>query len=139
MKKFRPIQIRWNEALGKQECPYAYRWVFNFYFFSFRIHHFVRSEPIAHPHDHAWDFITCILKGGYVDVSPDGVDKLRQGNIRYRKAEHIHNVVLPPGKSCLTFVIAFKPRRKWGFWINGKMKRPLKYFHKYGHLPCSEQ
>lgn len=138
MKKFKPVQIRWNEPLGKPECPYAYRWVFNFYYFSFRVHHFLRSEPIAHPHDHAWDFITFILKGGYMDVSPDGVEKLRQGSVRFRKAEHIHNVVLPPKKNCWTFVVAFKPKRKWGFWVNGKMKRPLKYFHRYGHFPCDK-
>jgi len=137
-KKYNPIQIRWKEPLGIKECPYAYRWVFNFYFFAFRVHHFIRSEPIKHQHDHAWDFITFIMKGGYVDVSSNRIDKLRAGSIRYRKAEHIHNVVLPRGKDCWTLLLTFRPRRKWGFWVNGKLKRPLKYFYKYGHFPCED-
>jgi len=105
---------------------------------SFRIHNFIKTEPIKHQHDHAWDFITFILKGGYTDVSPSGEDKLKAGSIRFRKAEHIHNVVVEEGKSCWTFVIAFKPRRKWGFWVNGKLKRPIAYFHKNGYLPCDD-
>lgn len=138
MKPFKQIQLRLREPLGRSECPYAYRWVLNLGIFSIRIHHFLRSEPIRHQHDHAWDFITIILKGGYIDVSPSGIDKLKTGAIRYRKAEHIHNVVLPKTTDCWTLLIAFKPRRNWGFWVNNKLKRPLKYFNKFGHIACDD-
>lgn len=139
MKKFRKyskIQIRWNEPLGEKECPYAYRWVFNFHFFAIRVHHFLRSEPIEHKHDHSWSFITFILKGGYIDVSDDKVDKLKFASIRFRRAEYKHKVFLPKKKDCWTVLLTFKPKRKWGFWVDGKLKRPLKYFYKYGHFPC---
>ena len=67
---------------------------------------------MEHHHDHAWDFITFILKGGYLDVNPSGNDKLTAGSVRYRKAEHAHSVVLAKNTDCWTFLIAFKPRRK---------------------------
>lgn len=138
MKKFRPMQIRWNEPLGKPECPYAYRWVFNFYLFSFRIHHFVRSDDKRYFHDHGWSFITWVIKGSYVDVSPQGRDELKRWSIRYRPAQHKHYVDVPEG-GCWTMLLCGPMKRKWGFWVDGKFRRPLKYFHKFGHPPCSEQ
>lgn len=138
MKQFKQIQVRCKEPLGKEECPYAYRWVLNLGLFSLRIHHFLRSDDKRYFHDHAWWFITLVLKGSYTDVSPNGEDKLRSGSIRYRKANHPHYVKVSEG-GCWTLLITGPMVRKWGFWVNGKFKRPLKYFHKFGHPPCDEQ
>lgn len=132
------FQLRWCEPLGEAHCPYAYRWVLIFFDYSIRVHHFLRSEPIEHQHDHSWNFVTCILRGGYLDVSPQYIDKCTAGSIRYRRAEHVHNLILPKGKSCWTLLFCSRPRRKWGFWVNGVLKRPLKYFHKFGYIPCQE-
>ncbi len=132
------IQFRWNEPLGTVECPYAYRWVFIFFGYSIRIHHFLRSDDKRFFHDHAWWFLTFVLKGSYTDVSLDDRDELKRFQFRYRKAEHQHYVEVPVG-GCWTILLTGKPLRKWGFWVNGKMKRPLKYFHRYGHPICSEQ
>jgi hypothetical protein len=137
-KKVSPFQIRWNEPLGKLECPYAYRWVLNLWFISFRIHYFIRSDDSRYFHDHGWWFLTFILKGSYVDVSPNGRDELKVGSIRYRKATHKHYVEVLQG-GVWTFLITGKSSRNWGFWVNGKFKRPLKYFHKFGHPPCDKQ
>ena len=137
--KTRPFQIRWNEALGLKDCPYAYRWVFIFFGFSIRVHKFIKTEPMAHHHDHAWDFVTIVLKGGYTDVSPDGTDELSFGSVRYRKAEHKHSVVMRENSNpSWTLLFCFRPKRKWGFWINNKLKRPLKYFDKIGYLACDD-
>ena len=138
MRKFNFIQIRWKEALGKEECPYAFRWVLNLGLISFRVHHFLRSDDKRHFHDHAWWFLTFVLKGGYTDVSPNGEDVLTTGSIRFRKANHPHYVKVDEN-GVWTFLITGPMSRKWGFWVNGKFKRPLKYFHKFGHPPCDEQ
>lgn len=138
MRQFKYFQVRFNEPLGMAECPYAYRWVINFGLFSIRLHHFLRSDDKRYFHDHAWWFITLVLKGSYTDVSPDGEDVLTAGSIRYRKAEHPHYVKVADG-GCWTILITGPMSRKWGFWVNGRFKRPLKYFHKFGHPPCSEQ
>lgn len=152
IKKF---QVRWNEPLGKKECPYAFRWVLITPFFSIRIHHFLRSDDKRYLHDHAWDFYTFILKGFYWDVSEPKKDstlieyynehrrivnkvKRKQFNLYKIKAEHAHYVEVPEN-GCWTLVFCKKPRRKWGFHVDGKFKRPLKYFHKFGHPPCTEQ
>lgn len=138
MTPMKPLQVRWNEPLGEKECPYMYRWVFNFWLFAIRIHRWVRSDDKRHFHDHPWGFITIVLKGGYVDVSPDKRDVLSPGSIRYRSAYHKHYVEVPE-EGCTTLLITGPPIRNWGFWIGDRFKRPLKYFHKYGHPPCSEQ
>ncbi len=137
------FQLRWNEPLGEKDCPYAYRWVFIVFGFSFRIHHFLRSDDKRFLHDHAWWFLTFVLKGGYTDISlnSDNVeikDTLTRFSFRYRPALHKHYVEVPKG-GCWTMLITGKPFRNWGFWVNGKLMRPLRYFSRYGHPPCSEQ
>ena len=132
------FQIRWNEELGDKNCPYAFRWVFITPWFSFRIHHFIRSDDKRFFHDHSWDFITFIIKGYYHDVSEKGRFKRERFKFYKVPAEHAHYVEIPES-GCWTFVINSKVKRKWGFWVNGKFRRPLKYFHKWGHPPCSEQ
>lgn len=104
MRKFNPIQIRWKEPLGKPECPYAYRWVINLYFFAIRLHHFIRSDDKRHMHDHGWSFITMVISGSYTDVSSAGRDVLKRYSIRYRPAEHKHYVDVAPG-GCWTVLI----------------------------------
>lgn len=137
-KSFRPIQIRWNEKLGRSECPYMKRWVFNFGLFSIRIHKWYRSDDSRFMHDHTFNFITLVLKGSYDDISPTKKDKLKAGSVRFRKAEHIHYVKVPE-TGCTTLLLCSPPKRNWGFWIGKKFVRPLKYFDKYGHVPCDIQ
>lgn len=132
------FQLIWNEGLGKSECPYAYRWVFIFFGYSIRVHHFLRSDDKRYFHDHPWWFLTFVLKGSYTDVSSEGRDTLKRFSFRYRPSNHSHYVDIPKG-GCWTVLLTGKPVRKWGFWVNGKLKRPLKYFHKFGHPICSEQ
>src|SRR5688572_1995771 len=72
-------------------------------------------------HDHPWNFISLILKGGYFEKFEDV-----NGNIKYkwygvfsllfRKAEWKHSLRLAPGKRALTLVLMFKYKREWGFW-----------------------
>ena len=155
------FQFRWNEPLGVAECPYAYRYVFIFFGFSIRIHKWLRRDDKRYLHNHGWWFLTFVLKGSYTDVSlpkiyqNDEVDKaikegrisrndvedrevLKRFTLKYRPANHLHYVEVPK-EGCLTILITGRPLQKWGFWVDGKIKRPLKFFHKFGHPPCSEQ
>lgn len=136
--KMKEWQVRWNEPIGPSECPYLYRWVLLTPYFSIRLHHFIRSDDKRYFHDHAWDFYTFILKGCYWDVSKDMRTERKHLHLYKVKAEHAHYVDIPYG-GCWTIVLSKKPKRKWGFWVDDKFKRPLKYFHKFGHPPCDEQ
>ncbi len=137
--KTKKFQIRFREPLGPKECPYAYRWVIIFFDYSIRIHKWVRSDDKRYCHDHPWWFFTFILKGYYIDVDDKGnKDLVKRFTCRYRPANHKHYVQIPK-TGCISILVTGKPFRKWGFWIKGKMKRPLKYFKKYGHPACSEQ
>lgn len=61
--------ILWGQELGKPECPYLKRWVFNFGLFAIRLHRWYSSDDPRYMHDHPWGFWTLVLKGGYYDVT----------------------------------------------------------------------
>lgn len=127
------MQLKWHEQLGQPECPYAERWILDLGLFSVRLHHFRHSDDPRAFHDHPWWFITLVLKGSYIDRSPDGDDLLTVGSIHFRPALHRHTVVT---QGAWTIVLTGRHSRVWGFWPDGKFKRARRYFHKYGHHPC---
>jgi hypothetical protein len=138
------MKFTWRQQLGREECPYAERWVLDFGKFTLRLHHFFRSDDARAFHDHSWWFLTLVLKGGYTDVSPEGNDHLRPGSIRFRKAHHRHTVRTDPG-GVWTLVVTGPKVRRWGFWVTRKdgsgterLIKSNKYFATYGHHPCDQ-
>lgn len=144
MTPVKSFQIRWNEKLGKPECPYMCRWVFLFFGFGLRIHKWYRSDDKRFFHNHPWWFLTFVLKGGYTDVLLDTKtnkehrDNLKLFNIRFRKASHLHYVEVPEG-GAITILLTGPSQQNWGFWVKNRILRPLRFFSRYGHPPCSEQ
>jgi hypothetical protein len=96
-------------------------------------------------HDHQWNFLSIILKGGYWECTdPEQVlsgpelewfkEKYPNqkycrwfgaGNILFRFAEWKHSLTLDTNrvakefwkeKPCTTLVIMFRKKREWGFW-----------------------
>ncbi|MHC4951734.1 MAG: hypothetical protein ACYTEU_12245 [Planctomycetota bacterium] len=141
MKPFKPFQIRWKEPLGRPECPYLYRWTFLFFNYSIRIHHWLRSDDNRYFHDHACDLISIILKGYYYNVVPDDPDN---PNVRYcrkirarafrpwkAKATAKHYLQIPKA-GAWTLLLQGRPYHKWGFYVDGRKLRPLRYFQKFG-------
>lgn len=116
----------------RPEDPYLRRWVLDFKYFSIRLHHWYSSDDLRNPHDHAWDFITFIIKGGYTNVSPEGDEYCKAGSFHIRKAEHQHSVKVDSG-GCWTLMFCGPERRRWGFWVNGKFRKRNKYFYEWGH------
>lgn len=156
--------LTWGEKLGVKECPYLKRWVLNFGLFSLRIHHWLASDDQRHYHNHAWWFITWVIRGHYEDITPykgelgahtiylappppdvlppsppyDLVwsEPMITGCIRFRPANHSHKVkVLRP---TWTFLITGPTKHPWGFFVRGKFKRANKYFFEEGHHPCND-
>jgi len=142
--KTKPFQLRWNEPLGKKECPYARRFVLLVFDFGLRLHIWKRSDDKRYFHNHPWGFITIVLWGRYTDVSKNPetgkttIDKLSFLSIRYRPASHLHYVDVPES-GAVTLVLSGRPLTNWGFWVNNKIMRPLRFFSRYGHPACNEQ
>ena len=136
--KFKTFQFRWKEPLGKPECPYLYRWTLILFGYSIRLHHWIRSDDKRHFHDHPVDFISIILKGRYFNVTPDGRREVTAGSWWYSKGVKKHYLEIPGG-GAWTLLFCSRPYRKWGFFVNNHLWRPLRYFHKFGHPPCDLQ
>ncbi len=129
------VLIRWAEKLGLPECPYVIRWRFELPLGSVRVHHWLGPDDDRAYHDHPWWFLTLVIRGGYTDKNPDGDEHLTAGTVRYRPALHRHTVVPDPG-GAWTILLTGRPRRTWGFWLDGRFRKANKWFLAYGHHPC---
>ena len=128
----------WGQLIGPKHCPYIKRWVIDLGLFSIRLHHWIKSDDLRFPHDHAWNFYSIVLSG-YITDRADGVDtKRRRGSIVYFPADHRHSVVVD--KPCWTLLLTGPTIRQWGYWTNGKFRKRNKYFYEHGHHdPCLQE
>lgn len=134
--------FEWNYPLGKPECPYAYRWRLDFYFFSFRIHKWLRSDDNRAYHNHPWHFITFPLARGYWDHRENAKPCWVQHRPRFRRKRYRHWVqILEDFNPVWTFIITFGRPRRYSFFDvkTGKRKNRDKYFIEHGHPACDEQ
>ena len=134
-RRFKRFELRWNEALGLSQCPYLTRWVVTLFGASIRLHRWTGSDDKRFFHDHPWDFISVILRGTYSEATPTGIEVRTSGSIRYYPAEYKHTVLFT-GAPCWSLVLSGPSRRNFGFWVAGKMIRPLRYFKRFKHHPC---
>lgn len=121
---------------------YMKRWILRLPFgFTLRLHLILRSDGDRHLHDHPFDFVSLLLTGGYVEITPcaacDGlgdvedsvsgnaercdtcfgtkrqVTKSPRFSINRKRAEDVHALTLE--RPVLTLVFAGPKRRDWGF------------------------
>lgn len=94
---------------------YMRRWVLFHPFGAVRLHHILRSDSRDHFHDHPMDFTSIILRGGYIEYTPDGPPRrFLPGDVVRKKAEDLHYLELIED-TALTLVLAGPMRRNWGF------------------------
>lgn len=127
--------IRRADRETKVEHDYLKRfYIFKCPVFSIFIHQFWASDP-DHPHDHPWNNITWILKGGYWEYSADGnVEYRGKGFKRYRNAELFHRLAIGEHAAgqAWTLFLHFKRRRDWGFMAPEGWLPAEEYGIKYG-------
>lgn len=129
------MKFTWRQRLGPDECPYIERWVADFGLFSIRLHHWLHSDDLRHPHDHGWNFLAIVLKGSIVDRTTEGEDLRERFSVRYYPAAHQHMVVVD--EPAWTLLLTGREHRRWGYWVNGKFRKRNKYFFEHGHhSPC---
>jgi len=106
---------------------YLIRWtLFTCKYFSLKVHKFLLSDDNI-SHDHPWDFVTFIIRGGYIEYIPTFMGSYfpaefnpekskihHPGDILYRPAKWIHRIEVH--QTCWTFVITLRKKQSWGFY-----------------------
>jgi len=136
-RSFKSFQIRWREVLRHGVRPYLHRWTFIFFGYSIRIHHWFGPDVGPHLHDHASDFISILLKGSYTNITPNGKRFIKAPFIWASRAKDQHRLEISPG-GAWTILLCGRPYHKWGFYVNKRKWRPLRYFHKFGAKQSSQ-
>lgn len=118
--------------VGEPENPYLRRWwliprnpIFNVY-----LHQFLRSDDDRALHDHPWPYVSILLRGAYIEITPKGWFGRAPGSVVARTPRARHRVVLLSDTSleqirttqpdfpsdCWTLFITGPRVRQWGFW-----------------------
>ena len=136
----KPCKIIYGcESRGDGDVPYLSRYtLFSTPFGNLYLHVFHRSDHDV-MHDHPWAYISLILSGGYFEETPDAANpdgtRLRlktPGMALFRRARHIHRVVLHPGIEPVTLVWVGRRCREWGFWTPEGWEQWQSYFKRMG-------
>lgn len=81
--------------------------------FNLYLHRLQALTLHPHCHDHPWNFVSLILKGGYWEYHGYDWQWVGPGALLYRPAEWKHNVVTEG--VCWSLVLTGAKRRPWGF------------------------
>jgi hypothetical protein len=128
--QFKSIQIRWAEKMYQGSRHYLTRWTLLFFGYSIRIHRWYSDDVKPHFHDHSADFISFLVWGSYINHTPSGDYPKSAPAFTRATAEQRHWLEVGP-KGAWTITFWGRPYRKWGFWVNNHLWRPLRYFHKF--------
>lgn len=92
-----------------------------------RVHHIATPDADRHMHDHPWDFVSLVLRGGYTELRPVAVEPCfegeeersfevtrRAGSLAFRRATDRHRIVAVLPDTWTLFVTGPK-RHWWGF------------------------
>lgn len=109
----------------KDKKPYLIRYsIFTCRFFAIKIHNLLISDDDC-LHDHPWDFMTFILKGGYVEHTPQGSKLYSRFSLLYRHLHYIHRLEIH--QPVWTLVITFRKKKSWGFYTKRGWVEWFKY------------
>lgn len=108
-------------------------WLIQRFGIAVRIHHIKRSDDDRAFHDHPWWYVTCILRGGYREVTPcyesgmylGPVYKwIGEGRVLFRRAESWHRLEIsdPLKETAWTLFITGPKRQSWGFLVEPNHK-----------------
>ena len=97
---------------------YMQRWILATPWGMLRLHHILQADGGRNTHDHPFDFVTMILRGGYTEEIVDGN---RTAWVTRTAGSRVHHVAEAPHRICMlhgdtwTLVLAGAIRRTWGF------------------------
>lgn len=118
-------------------------WCFQKLGIAIRVHHILRPDYAAHPHDHPWDARTFVMSGAYIDdrthTRADGrpvvVQHIRSaGSTATLNFGEFHHISWISQEPVFTLFVTFKYRGPWGFLVNGVKIPWREYEAKYGRV-----
>ena len=115
MKFFKIIK----EIKSKEGILHFQRYaIFESKFLSIYIHTFTQPDKDNYEHDHPWNFLLLILKGGYIEQS-NNIKYIRNpGFIKFIRGEHRHKIIELNRKKSISIAICGKRKREWGYHID---------------------
>lgn len=112
------LDTRWGKFEYRSDLiarDYMRRWVIFTPWGAARLHCILRGDDRAALHDHPMDFKSLILRGGYIEHTPDRPPRrFLPGDVVVKRAEDLHALELIDGPAW-TLVLAGPLRREWGF------------------------
>lgn len=82
---------------------------------SIRVHRILRSDRDDAFHDHPWPYVSIILRGGYVEHTPQGAEAFTAGCVLSRRASSWHRLYVPEGGEAWTLFMMGPKLQPWGF------------------------
>lgn len=100
--------------LDDPEETYLTRWrLIQTPWFAFYLHRMTGPDSRADLHDHPWNFLSIVLRGGYAENTPEGMREVTRFNLK--RAEDFHSIRYLLRHPTWTFVITGRRRRVWGY------------------------
>lgn len=132
MKKlFRKIFLA-KEIIARNGMVHFKRWrLIECPFFNIYIHRIYVRDKDKHLHDHPWSYFSFILKGEYIEETPEGLNTKYECSFGIKKStdfHKIHTVVRP----VTSLFITGPKKRVWGYdvdgtWVDFKTYRDAKH------------
>lgn len=142
------VFVALSEVVGHPRCPIMVRHILAIGQHSIRVHRFTPGWEDAYVHNHPWWFVTFVFRGGYDDIQYEegrvvGIERMRQGMIRFRKASHQHRTLTGP-RGCTTIVftgpLLADLGEGFGFWVKGRFLTANEYRNSpYAYAACDDR
>lgn len=79
------------------------------------LHEINKSDDERAFHDHPWDNTSLLLRGSYIEHTPEGIFERLPGEIIHRPAKALHRLVVPDNAQVLSLFVTGPVVREWGF------------------------
>lgn len=113
--------------------------------FGVYLHRMDGPDPRPTLHDHPWDFVSVILRGGYSEVATDPHDPFHEGeppssgerrewpapSVHRMRATDAHYITHLHRRPTWTLLLVGRRRREWGYWDEDGWTRFDRHRHAY--------
>lgn len=79
------------------------------------LHDIRKSDDDRALHDHPWENTSLLLRGSYIEHTPEGVFTRKAGDIIHRKPTDSHRLEVIPGQRAISLFATGPKVRDWGF------------------------